>query len=42
MSYNEISDEISDILSSGNCDKEIWESLRELASQGKIQLESED
>ena len=42
MSYNEVSDEISDILSSGQCDEEIWESLQELQQQGKIQLESEE
>ena len=42
MSYNEISDEISKILSSGACDKEVWENLKELANQGKIQLESEN
>ena len=41
MSYNEITDKISDILSSGQCNKEIWESLKELVEQGKIQLESE-
>ncbi len=42
MSYNEISDGISKILSSGECDNEVWENLKELANQGKIQLESED
>ncbi len=42
MSYNEISDGISKILSSGQCNKEIWGYLKELADHGKIQLESEE